>query len=91
MCLILPFNPKPTGSCFLRLQASTSCKICNWGLRLQEAADCGLLLLAASYAAAFVDKKVRAGFVKKVFVLVALQLAFTIGIASVFLFVVPGE
>ena len=46
---------------------------------------------AASYAAAFVDKKVRAGFVKKVFVLVALQLAFTIGIASVFLFVVPGE
>lgn len=44
---------------------------------------------AASYASAFIEKKVRSAFVRKVFILVFLQLCVTIGIAAVFLFVNP--
>ena len=44
---------------------------------------------AANFAAAFAEKKVRAAFVRKVFCLVAIQLAITIGIAAIFLFVKP--
>jgi protein lifeguard len=44
---------------------------------------------AASYAASFAEKKVRSAFVRKVFLLVFAQLALTIGIAAVFLFVDP--
>ena len=44
---------------------------------------------AATYAAAFMEKKVRAAFVRKVFILVFIMLAFTIGIAAIFLFVDP--
>jgi FtsH-binding integral membrane protein len=44
---------------------------------------------AATFAAAFAEKRVRAAFVRKVFSLVFLQLAVTIGVAAVFLFVTP--
>jgi FtsH-binding integral membrane protein len=44
---------------------------------------------AANYAAAFIDKKIRTAFVRKVFALVLLQLAVTIGVAAVFLLVKP--
>lgn len=44
---------------------------------------------AAANASAFAEKKVRSAFVRKVFILVFLQLAFTIGVAAIFLFVNP--
>jgi hypothetical protein len=44
---------------------------------------------AAAGAAAFAETAVRSAFVRKVFVLVFLQLAVTIGVAAVFLFVDP--
>ena len=44
---------------------------------------------AASYAAQFAEKTIRAAFVRKVFILVFLQLSFTVGIGAIFLFVVP--
>lgn len=44
---------------------------------------------AATAAAAFAETKVRTAFVRKVFVLVFIQLAITIGIACVFMFVKP--
>ncbi|EFN57385.1 hypothetical protein CHLNCDRAFT_50899 [Chlorella variabilis] len=47
----------------------------------QEAAQ------AAAYAAAFAEGQVRKGFVRKVFLLVFLQLCVTIGVASCFIFV----
>jgi protein lifeguard len=44
---------------------------------------------AANAAAAFADLKIRSAFVRKVFLLVFCELAVTIGIASVFMFVQP--
>lgn len=44
---------------------------------------------AAHYAAAFADQKIRSAFVRKVMVIVLIQLAFTVGVACVFLFVDP--
>lgn len=44
---------------------------------------------AAAMASAFAEKKVRSAFVRKVFLLVLLQLGFTVGVASIFLFVNP--
>lgn len=44
---------------------------------------------AAAASAAFAETKVRSAFVRKVFLLVFLQLAMTIGIACVFMFVKP--
>lgn len=44
---------------------------------------------AAAYAAQFAEKKVRSAFVRKVFFLVATMLAFTVGVAAIFLFVDP--
>jgi len=44
---------------------------------------------AASYASQFSEQKIRAAFVRKVFFLVAAMLAFTSGVAAIFLFVKP--
>jgi hypothetical protein len=44
---------------------------------------------AATYAAQFSEKKIRSAFVRKVFCLVGAMLAFTTGVAAIFLFVEP--
>ncbi|KAH7617401.1 putative Protein lifeguard 1 [Nannochloris sp. 'desiccata'] len=44
---------------------------------------------AATNAAQFSEKKIRSAFVRKVFFLVAAMLAFTAGVAAIFLFVKP--
>jgi hypothetical protein len=44
---------------------------------------------AGAAAAAFMEQKVRAGFIRKVMIIVFLQLCVTVGVAATFMFVQP--